>query len=136
MRDHTRHHRVQYFFDATSFWFAYKYQTSTKRKAFYYPHNNKLEVLWTAVPAISLTVLVSFGLYYWFKITGEAPQNAAIVEVTGHQFGWEFRYPGKDGQLGRKNYKMTNAVANNPLGQDWSDNRNLTISIQMNCTSW
>lgn len=77
------------------FWFAFKYQTSTKRKAFYYPHNNKLEVLWTAVPAISLTVLVSFGLYYWFKITGEAPKDAAVVEVTGHQFGWEFRYPGK-----------------------------------------
>jgi len=103
------------------FWFAYRYQASDKRKAFYFPHNNKLEVLWTAVPAISLTVLVSFGLYYWFKITGEAPKDAAVVEITGHQFGWEFRYPGKDGQLGRKNFRMTNAAANNPLGQDWSD---------------
>ena len=103
------------------FWFAYRYQASDKRKAFYFPHNNKLEVLWTAVPAISLTVLVSFGLYYWFKITGEAPKDAVVVEITGHQFGWEFRYPGKDGQLGRKNFRMTNAAANNPLGQDWSD---------------
>ncbi|MET0243804.1 MAG: cytochrome c oxidase subunit II transmembrane domain-containing protein, partial [Flavitalea sp.] len=33
------------------FWFAYKYQYNEKRTAFYYPHNNKLEILWTTVPA-------------------------------------------------------------------------------------
>ena len=93
-----------------------RYQESDKRKAFYFPHNNKLELLWTAVPAIFLTVLVSFGLYYWFKITGEAPKDAMVVEITGHQFGWEFRYPGKMDMLGRKNFRLTNAAANNPLG--------------------
>ena len=40
------------------FWFAYKYQESDKRKAYYYPHNNKLELIWTVIPAITLTVLV------------------------------------------------------------------------------
>lgn len=103
------------------FWFAYKYQANEKRKAHYYPHNNKLELLWTAVPAIALTVLVSFGLYYWYKITGEAPKEAMEVEVTGHQFGWEYRYPGKDGVLGRQNFKLTDAAKGNPLGQDWKD---------------
>ena len=57
------------------FWFSFKYQDSEKRKAFYFPHNNKLEVIWTVVPAIALTVLVGFGLYYWFQITGEAPKE-------------------------------------------------------------
>src|SRR5262245_38227854 len=61
------------------FWFAYKYQHSEKRTAFYYPHNNKLEVLWTTVPAIALCLLVGFGLYYWFNITGEAPANSMQV---------------------------------------------------------
>ncbi|PVD50059.1 cytochrome C oxidase subunit II [Terrimonas sp.] len=103
------------------FWFAYKYQANEKRKAHYYPHNNKLELLWTAVPAIALTVLVSFGLYYWYKITGEAPKEAMEVEVTGHQFGWEYRYPGKDGVLGRQHFKLTDAAKGNPLGQDWKD---------------
>lgn len=103
------------------FWFAYKYQASEKRKAHYFPHNNKLELLWTVVPAIALTVLVSFGLYYWYKITGDAPKEAMEVEITGHQFGWEYRYPGKDGVLGRQNYKLTNAAKGNPLGQDWKD---------------
>lgn len=106
------------------FWFAYKYQESDKRKAYYYPHNNKLEVIWTVVPAIALTVLVGFGIFYWFKITGEAPKNAMIVEVTGKQFGWEFRYPGKDGVLGKKYYKNIDPAKNNPLGQLWDDPAN------------
>src|SRR3954471_18937551 len=36
------------------FWFAYKYQESDERKAYYFPHNNKLEVIWTVIPAIVL----------------------------------------------------------------------------------
>jgi len=106
------------------FWFAYKYQESETRKAYYYPHNNKLEVLWTAVPAIVLTVMVGFGLYYWFRITGEAPKDSMVVEVTGSQFKWEFRYPGKDKVLGKKYYRAIDEGANNPLGQLWDDPAN------------
>ncbi len=106
------------------FWFAYKYQESEKRKAYYYPHNNKLEVIWTVIPAIALTIMVGFGLYYWFGITGAAPENAMQVEVTGSQFKWEYRYPGKDGKLGKKYYRAINEGANNPLGQLWEDSTN------------
>lgn len=106
------------------FWFAYKYQEKEERKAFFYPHNNKLEVIWTVIPAITLTILVGFGLYYWFQITGEAPKDAMQVEVTGHQFGWEFRYPGKDGILGKKYYKNIDETKGNPLGQIWEDPAN------------
>jgi len=106
------------------FWFAYKYQEADNRKAYFYPHNNKLEVLWTAVPAIVLTVMVGFGLYYWFRITGEAPANAMQVEITGSQFKWEMRYPGKDKVLGKKYFKAINESENNPLGQLWEDSAN------------
>jgi cytochrome c oxidase subunit 2 len=44
------------------FWFAFKYQEQEGKKAFYFPHNTKLELIWTTVPAIFLTVLVVFGL--------------------------------------------------------------------------
>jgi cytochrome c oxidase subunit II len=103
------------------FWFAFKYQHSEKRKAFYYPHNNKLELIWTVVPAIFLTVLVGFGLYYWFKITGDAPKNALQVEITGRQFAWIGRYPGKDETYGKKYYKNINDPGNNQLGLIWDD---------------
>ena len=106
------------------FWFSYKYQESDNRKAFYYPHNNKLEMIWTVIPAIALTVLVGFGIFYWFKITGDAPKDAMVVEVTGKQFGWEFRYPGKDGILGKKYYKNIDDAKGNPLGQIWDDPAN------------
>jgi len=101
------------------FWFCYKYQENDNRKAFYFPHNNKLELIWTTVPAIFLTVLVVFGLKFWFKITGDAPKDAIVVEVTGHQFAWEFRYPGADKILGKKDYKLT--TAKNNLGVDFND---------------
>jgi cytochrome c oxidase subunit 2 len=103
------------------FWFAFKYQESDKRKAYYYPHNNKLEIIWTVIPAIALTALVGFGIYYWFKITGNAPEDAMQVEVTGSQFKWEFRYPGRDGVFGKKYYKNIDPEHNNPLGQLWDD---------------
>ncbi|HMU45007.1 MAG TPA: cytochrome c oxidase subunit II [Chitinophagaceae bacterium] len=106
------------------FWFSYKYQESDTRKAYYYPHNNKLEVIWTVIPAIALTVLVGFGIFYWFKITGNAPKDSMVVEVVGKQFGWEFRYPGKDGVLGKKFYRYIDAANNNPVGQIWDDEAN------------
>jgi cytochrome c oxidase subunit 2 len=103
------------------FWFAFKYQYSEKRTSYFFPHNNKLELLWTVVPAIFLTILVGFGLFYWFKITGDAPKDAQIVEITGKQFNWMMRYPGKDNVLGRKNYRLTDASSGNALGVDWED---------------
>jgi len=103
------------------FWFAFKYQESDKRKAYYFPHNNKLEIIWTVIPAIALTALVGFGIYYWFKITGDAPEDAMQVEVTGSQFKWEFRYPGKDGVFGKKYYKNIDPGKGNSLGQLWED---------------
>lgn len=106
------------------FWYSFKYQEKEGRKVYYFPHDNKLELIWTVIPAIVLTVLVGFGLYYWFQITGEAPQNAQLVEVTGKQFGWEYRYPGKDGVLGKKYYKNIDEEKGNPLGQIWEDKAN------------
>jgi cytochrome c oxidase subunit 2 len=103
------------------FWFAFRYQHKENRKAFYYPHNNKLELIWTVVPAIALTVLVGLGLYYWFQITGDAPKDALVVEVTGKQFAWVYRYPGKDGVFGKKYYKNIDETKNNQLGLIWDD---------------
>lgn len=101
------------------FWFSFKYQEKPDRKAYFLPHNNRWEMIWTVIPAIVLSVLVGFGLYYWYEITGEAPKDAQVVEVTGSQFKWEFRYPGKDNRLGKKYFKQISAT--NPLGQIWND---------------
>jgi len=102
------------------FWFAYKYQEDKNRKVFFFAHSTKLELIWTAIPAIALTVLVVFGLRNWFFFTGEPPKNANVIEVTGKQFGWIFRYPGKDGIFGKKYYKNIDP-ATNSVGIIWDD---------------
>ncbi len=43
-----------------------------------------------------------------------------VVEVTGKQFGWIYRYPGKDGSFGKKYYKNIDN-ATNSLGLIWED---------------
>ena len=102
------------------FTFAYRFQEKENRKSFFFAHSTKLELIWTAIPAITLTVLVIFGLRNWFYFTGEPPKDAMVVEVTGKQFGWIFRYPGHDGIFGKKYYKNIDA-ATNSLGLLWDD---------------
>lgn len=33
-------------------------------------------------------------------VSNVAPSNAMVIEVTGEEFNWHFRYPGRDGVLG------------------------------------
>ena len=49
------------------FWFSFRYQEKEGRKAYFFAHSNKLEAIWTIVPAIVLTFLVVLGLRHWFK---------------------------------------------------------------------
>lgn len=111
------------------FVFSFVYQEKEGRKSFYLPHNNKLEMIWTIIPAITLTILVVIGLRHWFKITGDPPKDAMLVEITGQQFGWTYRYPGPDGVLGKKSFKLIDAANSNGLGQDWNDKANFDDKI-------
>src|SRR4051794_6058232 len=106
------------------FWFAYRFQEKGNRKAFFFPHNNTMEVVWTVVPAIVLSILVVIGLRNWFIFTGDAPKKALVVEVTGRQFGWIFRYPGKDNQFGKRYFRNIDP-SNNSLGLVWADNKEM-----------
>lgn len=106
------------------FGFAYVYPGSNKRKAYFYPHNNTVERIWTIVPAIVLTVLVLLGFFTWRSITNvpENEQKKAInIEVVGEQFKWNIRYAGADNQLGLRNYKLTTPT--NFLGIDFKDRK-------------
>ena len=104
------------------FTYPFLYRYKENRKALYYPDNDLLEQAWTIAPAIVLTILVIFGFFTWQHITsGEElkGKKPVIVEITGQQFQWDVRYPGKDGVLGRKNYKLITDL--NYLGVDFTD---------------
>ncbi|WP_281615657.1 cytochrome c oxidase subunit II [Flammeovirga sp. SubArs3] len=101
------------------FTFPFFFQHSEKRKAHYYPHNDMLEIAWTAVPAIVMAVLVIFGWRAWSDITAPATDEAIQVELMGKQFAWEIRYPGKDLKLGK--YDVANIDNTNSMGVDFDD---------------
>ncbi len=103
------------------FLFSYLYRHSNKRKSAFYTHNNTLEIIWTTVPAVVMTGLVLSGLIVWNDITGEAPEDAEVIEITGRQFAWMVRYSGEDGEFGKSNYKLMDDGAGNPLGLDFTD---------------
>jgi cytochrome c oxidase subunit 2 len=112
------------------FAFAYMYRYNKDRKAYYYPHNNTLERIWTVIPAFVLTGLVLMGFLTWrsifYKI--EDPNNKPIsIEVTSSQFVWDVRYPGADGVVGKKNYKLITGI--NGLGIDFNDKNSLDDQV-------
>ena len=100
----------------TLFYFAYKYYGRPNNKATFFPHNNKLEMVWTIIPAIVLAFIIIFGLKAWTKITAEASPDSMVVELYAKQFDWTARYSGKDNTLGASNYKLITAT--NDLGMD------------------
>ncbi len=108
---------------ALLFYFAYRYRKSTKNNhAFYYPNNNKLELIWSLVPTIVLAALIIYGLSLWSKMTGKPADNALQVQLYAKQFDFTVRYAGHDNKLGATNYKMIDD-ATNPLGMDSSDSK-------------
>ena len=100
------------------FFFAYKYQYKENKRADFFPHNNRLEIWWTAVPAIVLAILIFDGLDNWSKIMSAAPEEAEVIEIVGQQFQWSVRYTGKDKRLGPSDYRKIDVT--NTLGIDFS----------------
>lgn len=99
--------------NALLFGFAFKYVRKPGVKAYYFPHDNKLELIWTVVPAVVLAVIIILGLRSWNKQTSDASKEAIRVELFSRQFGWTVRMAGEDNKLGFFDYKLTNE--NNPL---------------------
>jgi len=106
------------------FWFAYKYRKKKGVHQSFITHNNTLEYVWTGIPAIVLVYLVASGLVVWNEVMPDVDPNVDYLEIeaTGYQFAWDIRYPGPDGKLGTKNYKLID-LASNSLGLDFTDEK-------------
>lgn len=110
------------------FYFIYKYRKAADNDvAYYYPHNNKLELIWTIAPTIVLTVVILYGLSVWGQITNADTSKSEVIEVYGKQFDWKARYPGEDKTLGSYNYKLVQGL--NALGVDMDDETSLDDKV-------
>jgi len=96
------------------FYFAFKYVRKDGVKAQFFAHSNKLEMIWTVVPAVVLAVIIIFGLQIWNNVTAEAAPESIRVELFSKQFDWTARYAGEDNTLGKFDYKLT--TDDNELG--------------------
>lgn len=101
------------------FYFAYKYRGRSGNKAYFFAHNNKLEIVWTVVPTIILTALIIYGLRTWDRAMNPDITDATVIEVYSKQFDWTARYSGDDNILGEANYKLVEG--RNTLGVDIND---------------
>ncbi len=100
------------------FYFSYKYRYHPERKATFFAHDNKLELIWTLVPAAVMAVVIILGLMTWNEVTGKPSDDAVVVELYAKQFDWTARYSGDDNKLGYSDYKLVSSHPNNsnPLG--------------------
>ncbi len=104
-------------------YFAFRYYSRKNKPAYYYPHNNKVELIWTIIPTIVLSCLITYGLIVWGQIMKSTGENAMVVEIYGKQFQWIARYAGSDTTLGNANYKLIERT--NVLGLDSSDTKSM-----------
>jgi cytochrome c oxidase subunit II len=57
-------------------------------------HGNTLvEITWTLAPAAIIVAIAVPTIRTIFQVSGAAPAGALQVDVIGHQWWWEFRYP-------------------------------------------
>jgi cytochrome c oxidase subunit 2 len=106
------------------FYFAWRYKKVKGSRGKHWAHNNTLEVVWSAIPAVVMTYLVIKGLLAWNSVMADVASDDMYMEIeaTGYQFAWHLRYPGADNMLGTRDFKKISAE--NPLGQDFTDPKN------------
>ncbi len=82
--------------------FMIKYRARPGRKAEYIQGSTKAEIIWTAVPAVTLVIigLMSGGVWNTIKGRNSVPADAIPYGLHAQQFEWNVTYRGPDGQLG------------------------------------
>jgi len=111
---------VQTITQALLYYFAFKYRGRKDQQALYFADNNKLEVIWSVIPAIVLAGLILYGLYAWSNIMFiDKDEDSIEIELYAQQFKWTARYSGDDNVLGKANVRYIEGV--NTLGVDLAD---------------
>jgi cytochrome c oxidase subunit 2 len=101
-------------------YFLIKYRAKKGSRATYSHGDNRLELVWTAIPTAIFLGLWGYSNHMWWDVLHkEPPAGTMEVAVTAYQFGFSFQYPGASGQLGRSDVRLLSAE--NVFGNDPSD---------------
>ena len=94
-------------------YFIVKYRHRKGVKAVYSHGNNKLEIIWTAIPAAVFIALAVSSDKMWFELRGKAPDDSLRIDLVAYQFGFHLRSPGADGKLGKSDISWMEMGTNN-----------------------
>lgn len=97
--------------------FLFRYRHREGRRARYTHGNNRVEVVWTIVPAVICVVLALLSRRSWAEIKQQMPREALPIEITAEQFAWNIRYPGPDGRFGTADDIVTLNQLHIPVGR-------------------
>ncbi len=97
--------------------FLWKYRHREGRQAHYTHGNNRLEVIWTIIPALICVMLALLSRRIWTQIKENMPSEATQVHITGEQFAWNIRYPGADGKFDTPDDIVTLNQLHFPVGK-------------------
>ncbi|MFD0992201.1 cytochrome c oxidase subunit II [Tenacibaculum geojense] len=111
---------VQFAMQFVIFYFSYKYRGKKENKALFFADSHKLELIWTVIPAVTIILLIGYGLWAWNNVmyVGE-DEDPIVIEVYSQQFRWDARYAGADNELGLGNVNFIKGI--NTMGVDMSD---------------
>ena len=86
--------------EAVLFYFMWKYDGKSNTEPVKFEHgSHALEIVWTILPAATLLFIAIYQMETWASAKMNPPDIKPLVEVTGRQFNWDFRYPGPDNEL-------------------------------------
>ena len=97
---------------------TWRYRYQKDRKAEYKPEDKKLEFHLTWLTTLGVIAMLARGLVVWHKYVN-VPKEALNVEVVAYQWGWKYRLPGEDGNLGKTDIKLVSSE--NPFGLNLDD---------------
>ncbi len=102
---------------------VYRFRHKAGHKAHYEPESPRLEWWLTVLTALGVVAMLTPGLFVWQQYI-TVPEGADEFEVMGQQWLWSYRFPGKDGQLGKTDPSAVTAdnpfgiIPGDPAGQD------------------
>jgi len=97
---------------------VWRYRHGKNTRAHYEPESKKLEGGLIIVTTVGVVAMLAPGLFAWAKFI-DVPKDAAVFEVVGRQWNFNYRFPGDDGVLGTVDARFVSE--SNPFGVNPDD---------------
>jgi cytochrome c oxidase subunit 2 len=114
-------------------WGMWRFAGSPERRAVYTHGDHRLEMAWTAVPALILLFIAFVQISAWedikYHTRMKPPQH--VIEVSARQFAWMLRYPG-----GKLKEKLKDQSGPPEMDPEHIDRKKFTVDRESDSDEW